>query len=315
MPDEVRPGIFRIAVPLPKSPLKAVNSWLVRGADRSLLIDNGFNTAECEEALLLAFRELGMEADELDFFITHLHSDHCGLTHRLVGPKARIYCSRTDGERINAFIKDPGLWPRSLRHLLEYGFPQEELEELCRSHPGKVFASREELNFTWLEEGDRLSYGDYCLQVLDCPGHTPGHQVLYEERCNFLFSGDHILGDISPNITIWEGMRDPLGTYLLSLEKILALGVERIFPGHRGVILDVNARIGELQKHHKERLEEVLGIWAARPGASAWEIARRMKWKIRGDWDNFPPAQKCFALSETAAHLDHLRSRGTIAGL
>lgn len=312
MVSEESPGIFRIPVPLPGSPLKAVNAWLVRGTDRSLLIDNGFNSSECELTLLQAFRDLDIDQNSLDFFITHLHSDHCGLTHRLISPESRIYCGRTDGERINAFIKDPGLWPRSLRSLLNYGFPPDELEELCQSHPGKVYASREELAFIWTYEGDELRYGDYCLKVMDCPGHTPGHQVLYEENYNFLISGDHILADISPNITIWEGMRDPLGTYLESLEKILALGVDKIFPGHRNVILDGKSRIRELQQHHKDRLAEILSILADKADASAWEIASRMKWKLHGTWENFPVAQKCFALSEAAAHLEHLEILGKL---
>ena len=31
----------------------------------------------------------------------------------------------------------------------------------------------------WLEDGDRVSFGNVDLAVLHCPGHTPGHVVFY----------------------------------------------------------------------------------------------------------------------------------------
>lgn len=40
----------------------------------------------------------------------------------------------------------------------------------------------------WLNEGDTISIGNVTLQVLHCPGHTPGHVVFLMSRqgCSFL---------------------------------------------------------------------------------------------------------------------------------
>jgi hypothetical protein len=43
MIEEVLPGVFRMAVPLPRSPLKATNSYLILDSERSLVVDTAFN--------------------------------------------------------------------------------------------------------------------------------------------------------------------------------------------------------------------------------------------------------------------------------
>ena len=73
---EVTKNIYKKVVPLPNNPLREINVYFVLG-EKNLMIDTGFNRPECEEALKNAVAELGIE--EYDVFISHLHSDHCGL--------------------------------------------------------------------------------------------------------------------------------------------------------------------------------------------------------------------------------------------
>lgn len=199
-----------------------------------------------EEALRSTLAELHVDYACLDFFITHLHSDHNGLTSKLKSSASRVYCGRTDGEKINAFIRNAHLWTAMMLELRHHGFPQAALEELVASHPGKIYAGTEPLEFTFVEEGDILSCGSCNFRVLSVPGHTPGHMALYEERQEFLLAGDHILGSITPNITSWEGVSDSLGDYLASLAKVAALPVRVCFPGHRAVVGDTRKRIAAL---------------------------------------------------------------------
>ncbi|MGB1237676.1 MAG: MBL fold metallo-hydrolase, partial [Pseudomonadales bacterium] len=42
----------------------------------------------------------------------------------------------------------------------------------------------------WLEEGETVSFGDEQLEVLHCPGHTPGHIVLFNRKAKLLQVGD-----------------------------------------------------------------------------------------------------------------------------
>lgn len=45
--------------------------------------------------------------------------------------------------------------------------------------------------------------------------------------------GDHVLFDITPNITDWWDVPDSLGNYLRSLDKLEAYPVTLPLPGHR----------------------------------------------------------------------------------
>ena len=51
MIEEVWPNIFRMEIPLPANPLKAINSYVVKGGDRFLIIDTGMNRPECLGAM------------------------------------------------------------------------------------------------------------------------------------------------------------------------------------------------------------------------------------------------------------------------
>ena len=60
----------------------------------------------------------------------------------------------------------------------------------------------------------------------------------YEEENKILISGDHILFDITPNITRWPELDNSLKVYLASLEKVKDLDVNLVLPGHRNMMSD-----------------------------------------------------------------------------
>ena len=61
------------------------------------------------------------------------------------------------------------------------------------------------------------------------------------------------------------------------------------------------------------RGREALSIIRDNPGLCAYDIAGRMKWKIRAaNWDEFPVIQKWFAVGECFSHLDYHLLRGAI---
>ena len=68
-----------------------------------------------------------------------------------------------------------------------------------------------------VEDGDVLHRGGFSFECICTPGHTPGHMCLYDREKRVFLSGDHVLFDISPNITCWSTMHDALGSYIESL--------------------------------------------------------------------------------------------------
>lgn len=127
-----------------------------------------------------------------------------------------------------------------------------------------------------------------------------------------MITGDHVLFDISPNITLWNFVEDSLGDYLKSLQEIDRYDVLLALPGHRGTG-DFHKRIAELLNHHEKRLEECYEAVLNNPDSSVYEIAGKMTWKIRcSSWEDFPINQKWFAVGECHSHIRHLEMLGKV---
>ena len=309
MIEELLPGIFRVKVPLPNNPLKYTNSYLLISGSKCLVIDTGFNVDEGYNALASALEELkGLGVSELEFCSTHLHADHMGLVGRF---SSSIWMSSVEVERVEAISQDPrGYWTSVVDFYARNGLPKEEAKLMLRLHPAVRYVSWRDFDFRRLDDGDVIIIGDLSLLCVLTPGHTPGHMCLYDADRRVLFSGDHVLFDITPNISWMPGFEDPLSEYLKSLEKLLSLDVELVMPGHRGLSNDLR-RVQELKEHHKRRLEEALAA-LDRP-KTAWEVAPSISWDVETkDLRELPITQKWFIVGETIAHLEHLLNKGKI---
>ena len=312
MLTKIADNIYKKVVPLPNNPLREINAYIITGekpGDKSLLIDTGFNRPECEEALQSAFDEL--KISKVDVFITHLHSDHCGLVPKFAKKDSIIYSGETDGELMN-FEAGNLYWAILDDMFLKFGFPKAEFGRNTDIHPGRKYVHDSKIDFTYVNEGDVLEYGGYKLKAILTPGHTPGHMCLYDEDRKIFFCGDHILGTITPNITIELGADNPLKSYLDSLAKVEKLGVDLLLTAHGTPVVDMYARINELYRHHEDRLAEaeyILGDEWKTP----YEVARDMTWEIDcRNWDEFPAPQKWFATGEAISHLQYMYYSGRI---
>lgn len=306
--EEIMPGLFRIIIPLPNSPLKDLNSYVIKSDDRNLIIDTGFNRSVCLEAMKKGLDNLNIDLSKTDFMLTHMHSDHTGLVAELATNTSTVYISRIDSMVFNENID----WQAMLDYALHNGFQLEELVKAIESHPGLKYSPKKIPEFTLLDDGSIIEIGRYRLKCLLTPGHTQGHICLYEEEKQLLFSGDHILYDITPHIESWSYEVNSLKNYLESLEKTRNLPVRLVLPGHRNFFTDLAGRIDELKKHHETRTHEVLQVLGAQT-MSAYDIAGGMTWDIDCEnWEQFPVAQKWFAVGEAVAHLLYLQGEGRI---
>ena len=309
MVEEVAKHIYRIGVPLPDNPLKELNSYFIRGRDRDLLIDTGFRCDACFRALSAGLEELQSDPMRRNVLITHFHSDHSGMADLFAGPGLHIYMSRadTDYKMLGTTYQR-----QRERHAAE-GFPKDLLAYAFSANPAKnMMLPGITSAFRPLDDGDILEVGDYRLQTILVPGHTPGCCIFWLEEQGILFTGDHVLFDITPNITFWPGEEDPLGDYLIGLERIRRLPVRLALPGHRKGG-DFRTRVDALLRHHAVRLNEAQEIVRRCPDLTAYEITGRMTWRIRSNtWEDFPAVQKIYAVGECLSHLDHLRLCGRI---
>lgn len=315
MAEEVYPHIHKLTIPLPKNPLKALNAYLIKGDKRHLLIDTGFNQPECQEAMEKELAELGIEKDSFDIFITHLHGDHSGLVGSLVLENTKVFASQYCADSLTK--KATGAKNRFYDFVIQSGLADMGLTpEDSSIHPGVRYAARKIEKAQVIQDGEAIKIGDFKLFCIHTIGHTPGHMCLYEPHHKLLFSGDHILGKITPNIAIWGNPWtidfDYLGEYLKSLDKVAQLEVKLVLPGHRHLLCDSRRRISELKVHHHQRLEHVLEKLGDEKLSGA-QVASRMNWDLSySSWDKFPPAQKFFATGEALSHLTHLVFSGLL---
>ena len=307
------PKIYRVLVPLPENPLRSLNSYVIMTEKRNLVIDTGFNREECYGALTEGLDELGIDIEDTDFFITHFHGDHCGTVGRIAGEHSRIFMSEKDYSYLVGDFED-ATWEGIESVYVEEGFPMDIVERLKSSNQAKKYRPDRLFKAVTLQDRDVIRLGDAELACILTPGHTPGHMCLYLPEKKILFSGDHVLFDITPNITSWMGIADSLGDYMQSLEMIKDLDVEITLAAHRDSRGNLRERAEEILEHHRIRLHDTAEVLreSERP-LNAYEIAQRMKWNLRGrSWDSFPDNQKWFAMGETMSHIDYHVKRDLI---
>jgi len=305
---EIEANLYCIELPLPKNPLKSINSYVLKGSKRSLIIDTGMNRPECKDVLFPALKELGVDLAKTDLFITHLHADHFGLVGDLATDTSICYMGHLDAE----IVKNRKHWEEFFKFFSENGFPEAVLKESLSRHPGVLYSPSRMPEITPVKDGQKIEVGEFQLTCIETPGHSPGHMCLYDENKKILFSGDHILFDITPNISCWQEMADSLRSYLSSLDKVAGLEVTNVYPAHRRALPGLKSRVDELKTHHRHRLDEALA--ALEDGdMTAYEVAPYITWRIEyTNWKDFPIAQQFFAVGETLAHLHYLENEGSV---
>ena len=312
MPEEIMKNLYRLQIHLPNSPLKNLNCYVIKGEARNILIDTGFKHPECKEELLNGLDELNIDMANTDIILTHLHSDHTGLAPEIVVPGTRVFISR--GEIPWMFGQTRrDMWAKDNIKLARSGFSKETLENSLKNASSRSLASNPEFeDYLPIDDGDEFSCGGYTLKAVLTPGHTPAHMCFWMAEQKTMFTGDHVLFDISPNITLWNNVEDSLGDYLASLKKIDEYDVRLALPGHRE-IGNFHERIAQLLDHHEMRLEECYKAVLNNPDLSIYDITGKMTWKIRcNSWEDFPINQKWFAVGECHSHLRHLEKRGRV---
>ncbi len=314
--EHITGNIWSFPIVLPENPLKWLNCYVIKAdkpGGRNLLLDTGFHRQECFEALLEGLRQLDVKPEETDVFLTHIHADHAGNAAELQEMGCKIYLSAPDYAAHISDTSDNKDRESANARMLQEGMVQEVLDRAVGNNHAVLYGPRR-FTIETTKEGDILHYGGYDLECIFVPGHTPGNMCLYIRDQKIMFCGDHVLFDITPNITLWTALEDPLGTYLESLDKIMQYEVDLPLPAHRHLgTVTMNERAEHLKHHHAVRLAETERIIKENPDSHAYTIASKMKWNIKVDnWEDFPPGQKWFAVGEALTHLDYLTKRGRV---
>jgi glyoxylase-like metal-dependent hydrolase (beta-lactamase superfamily II) len=308
--EKVRPGLWSLPVPMPDSPLRYVLSYAIELPDGIALIDTGWPTRESWDALVAGLAGIGASVGDVRAtLITHMHADHHGLSGRVREESgAWIGMHANDADVLKRRVDADALIEQMRDWVVRRGGTADDAVALSGT-------ADERAKYLGLADPDRLiADGDRPLPGLRAvwtPGHTPGHLCFHDETRDVLFTGDHILPRISPNISLHPGQpADPLGDFTESLEKAGALEVDEVLPAHEYRFAGLRDRADALLRHHATRLGEVEELLAARPGATTWAVAEGLTWSRT--WPEIQGFIRRSALGETLAHLARLVALGRV---
>ena len=322
---QVYPNVFQLKIPIPDNPLGFINAYLVKSDQGSLLIDTGWNTDEAYESLQRQINAAGSSLADLRYIvITHIHPDHFGLAGRLKGLcQAELILHSADSMLVDRRYLDFREVLAQMDHwLMINGVP----DEVRNPMSGASLPVRSLVTLTppdrVVDGGEHLQIGGFDLELIWTPGHSPGHVCLYDRAHRLFFSGDHVLPDTTPNVSMHiQTMSNPLVDYLNSLAQVVELEVDWVLPSHGAAFSDLAARVAAIREHHEVRLNAMRAAFAGPPAErggggrpqTAYGIAAAVPWtKENTAFDNLDALQKRFAVTETIAHLELLVARGDL---
>ncbi len=109
-------------------------------------------------------------------------------------------------------------------------------------------------------DGEVIEGSGFHLRAVHTPGHASNHLCFLLEEEQMLFSGDHIMSGSTVVIGPLDG---DMSAYLRALERVRALAVATIAPGHGDLIVDPAAKIDEYVTHRLAREASVAKALAA----------------------------------------------------
>lgn len=314
--EQVRAHIWSIPIPFAGNPMRYTLCYaLIGDGGEAVLIDPGWDSPEGFEALQAGLRTAGLELGAVaGILITHMHPDHHGLTHYLADavPGAWIAMSETEADALEAQQSETQEQQRAAvrAQLSAAGIPSADAIAAVRRGGGSGVFERMPRATLRLADGDLVPLPGHELRAVLTPGHTAGHLCFVEPAADVVFTGDHVLPRISPNVGLHaHSATSPLGAYLASLAKIGAIDHE-VLPAHQWRFRGLPERTAELREHHRERLDEILGHLEAGP-VTVWDLAHGLTWAH--GWETLNPMQQWSAVAETTAHLTYLIERGAVS--
>jgi glyoxylase-like metal-dependent hydrolase (beta-lactamase superfamily II) len=317
-------GVRSVRVPIPDNPLGHTLVYVVDTDRGPVLVDTGWDDPGSWDTLVEGLVGCGTSVEDVHgVVITHHHPDHHGLSGKVreaSGAWVAMHAADTAIVRRTRETRPERWFSYMSAKLTAAGAPEEHVAPLRTPRPRTTLPGfSPALPDREIVPGELLDLPGRRLRAIWTPGHTPGHVCLHLEEqhparlpgSGRLFSGDHLLPEITPHIGLYEDpddatVTDPLGDYLDSLERVGRLAPAEVLPAHQYVFTDAAGRVRQLLDHHEERLTDLRSLLVE--PLTPWQLAERMEWNR--PWDQIPYGSRNIAVSEAEAHLRRLVKLG-----
>lgn len=317
--EKVDPGLWSLPVPIPDNPLGHTLVYLLDADGGPVLVDAGWDDPASLRALEGGVGEAGFRLDEVQgVLVTHHHPDHHGLAGRVREASGCWVAMHREDVRVvhrhrEHLDQDPEeRHDRAYEALHAAGAPPDEITALL-ARQRELDVAMPAIPDRELEDHDVVALGGRDVQAVWTPGHSPGHTCFWLDDAQQLLAGDHLLPTITPHIGLHDpdgDPSDPLGAFLASLDRIDELDPIQVLPAHQYRFDDVAHRIGQLRRHHEERLAELTTALADGAALTLWELAEAMTWNR--PWEQIPALMRRVAMGEAAAHVRRLERQGLV---
>jgi glyoxylase-like metal-dependent hydrolase (beta-lactamase superfamily II) len=298
------------------SDLSHVNAYLIEGKNENLLIDTGWDTSDSFTAFNKELKDNGFTLKDITrIVITHVHPDHYGMAGKIKQlTNCPVATSDIEAGLLDArYVHMDNLLRLMKQYMQSHGAPLEAVDSLSQSSLPMRKLVTPTMPDLKLKAGDKIKLDPFEFTVLLTPGHSPGHICLYEPKRKLLFTGDHILPEITPHIGFHpQSGPNPLGAYLDSLDAVFPLDVNFAFPGHGPAFSGIKQIIEGLFRHHDQRQATILKSIAL-DMKNAYQIATEIAWRTDDEPAGFQSLNtfnQRLAILETVAHLEYLVNEG-----
>lgn len=288
---EIVPGLHQLKTPMAGPALPYMMPYAFAGGDGVSLFDAGFGTPQAIEAMTKELAVLGYAPKDIRrLIISHAHPDHIGMAAWIKeqSPDCDVIMLEREWQWVQTRWLDGEAWTRlSDEWLVRHGVAQEDIDAAHEAgalaptspavRPGQAVEEKPAGapradggpggpgGMRWIEpdvklqDGEVLEFDRWRLRAVWTPGHTPGHMCMYEPNHRLMFTGDHVLPYISPNVSLHADQEgsSPLSDFRASLKKVASFDTRCALPAHEFTIPDLKARCDVLLHHHDERLTEV----------------------------------------------------------
>ena len=249
------------------------NAGLVVDGKATLLVDTLYDLKLTQE-MLDTMRRAAPAAAQIETVVnTHANGDHC-YGNQLVSGAEIIASARTAEEMTS------GVSPMVMAMLMKQAATMGQLGEYLR----RIFGPFEWDNITLTPpnktfEGElTVHVGGKTVQLMEVgPAHTQGDTMAYLPDQRVVFTGDILF--IGGHPIIWAG---PTSNWLRACDRILALDVETIVPGH-GPLTDKKG-VAEVKGYLEYVYQEARKRYDA--GMSAPEAARDIPLDRYATWQD-----------------------------